>query len=59
MLNNLKQKNLQKGKAMEEVKEILRQQLQLLAERSKETFNEELPSMSQAMLEIASFLINN
>ena len=35
-----------------EIKEILRQQLQLLAERSEDCLDEMLPDISRAMVEI-------
>ena len=37
--------------------EILRQQLELLAERSQDCLNEELPSLTKAMLEIYHVIV--
>ena len=39
------------------MEEILRQQLELLAERSQDCLNEELPSLTKAMLEIYHVLV--
>lgn len=37
-------------------REILRQQLELLAERSEHCADEELPSISKAMIEISKYI---
>lgn len=39
------------------INEILRQQLELLAERSENCLDEELPSLTKAMLEISNVLL--